>query len=408
MNTKLARAAALLTAVLLAAVVWYVTRPGPPSAPGGDSNPAQGTPGSAVVPDWDPMSGSGDAGSKEPRGSANGAAANGAAANGGAPAVPAPVLPTELPPVGTEVKPGVEVSVAVPWQRIGKGRVRYEIEDLTLQRNRQTDSVEPSHWWWYPTLEVIDGDGSGAARLRVVVDRFRFRGFHPRTGFPFEFDSADPLPGMLDEPDLGRRFRPLLAILGEPAEFRTDAAGTIVDTDGLDAWRERWTTELQRIAKGSVGDAPDAPTVQSLVDRWAEWLLPRFGGGKLAGGATRPWTRTQPILAPWTLVWTGTLAVTRDDPDAFRVDISAGPQAKDAGGRGVDPSLRVRAIGVPSSYRAAYRVSRTSGALVAAQIDAKYELWQSVRKGGSEFAPEYERVFLEILRRAIVRRLSEE
>jgi hypothetical protein len=401
---KLARLLALVVAVGLAAVaVWIFTKPpeGTGQRPASGTAPAQGT---AAVPTFEPEPGRSGA---RP---ANGPApAQGTSSPAGAPS--APLMPTALPDTGTPVPPGTEVAVHVPWKRGERNRFRYEIEDLTLARDRESGNTDPSWIVWRVLLEVVDGDGSGAARLRLTVESLRIRGFQAN-GLPFDVDSRIPDNGLLDDPNLARRVRPAIALLNVPLEFRLDASGNVVDVDGEDEWRERFLTEVQRIQKGAVNDAPDAPTREGLIDLWSEFLFPRTGGGKLVAGTPRDWQRRQPYVTSWAIVWKGKVDVTRDDPDAFRVDVRATPSAEPTG---VAPTtdfaagiVAMRASTLGDGYRAAYRFGRSPGALVEAQIDATYMFATSRKAGGGPGQPQYAPRYTEMLRRAIVRRTAEE
>lgn len=402
---KLARVLALVVAAGLAVLaVWLFTRPPAESPRDVVTAPVEGT-GAA----FDPEPGRGVRKPEPP------------SSSGGQETAPAaPVMPTELPDVGTPVKPGQEVSVVIPWTaRTGSGGAspyRYEIEDFSAARDRETGIVESTWTWWRVALAVVQGDGSGAARVRLTVESARFRGFQ-ENGLPYDIDSRDPKNPLLDDPVLGRRFRPLLATFGRPLEFRLDAGGGVVDLDGVEDWRERYIDEVRRLEKGAVNEVTDAPDATQLIDMWCEFFFPRTGGGTLAGGARRDWTRTQMFAPPWAVVWRGRVEATRDDPDAFRVEFRAAPTAERVeggpqGGFGAQ-LVAVRTVGGDESYHAAYRFGRAPGTLLAAHIEATYQLWHSQKSGGgpgpgagpagATFAPK----FLEIRRRMIVRRTDE-
>lgn len=393
MKMKLARVAAIAVAVILAvAVMWTCTAPRTPSGgPDVGTVPLTGTGGL-----WDPNAGS----QKGPSVPSTGTEP---------PRKPLPpVLPTELPPVGTEVKPGQEVSIVVPWKRGDVNRFHYEIEDLTLTRDRESGDVTPSRMQWRVHLDAIDGDGTGAARIRLTVDSLHVYGFQ-RSGLPFDVDSRDAAANpFMELPEIARQVKPLLVFVGLPLEFSLDRAGNVSDVRGFDQWHARFVDEVRLLEKGGVGDPPDAPDLAQTTDMWAEYLLPRLGGGTIKGGESRPWTRVAPGAPPWSIVWTGTVAATRDDPDAFRVDIFAGPEAKHMGGTASGAGVgiaKVRAIGHEKSYHAAYRFGRAPAALLEAQIDAKYEVWVSRQAaGGAPGTSTYSPTFNEVLRRVIVRR----
>lgn len=394
MKKKIARLVALAVAVLAAiAVMWTCTGPAPVPDGKGATAPVQGSGGS-----WDP-----NAGSKKAQGATGGDPPDGAAQ----PESAAPVLPTELAPVGTEVAPGAEVSVVVPWKRGDVNRFHYDITDLTIYRDRDSGQRNPTQYEWHVLLEVADGDGTGAARLRLTAESLHVYGFQP-SGLPFDVNSRDGTTSPFFEiPEVARQVKPVFALLGQPLEFVLDRTGNVADLRGLDAWRDRFTDQVRELEKGGIGEPADLPTRAQVTDMWSEYLFPRIGGGTLKGGATRPWTRVVPEAPPWCIVWTGTVAVTRDDPDAFRVDVFAAPEAKNLGGAASGAGVgiaKVRAIGTEKSYHAAYRFGRAPGALLEAQIDASYQLWVSRPAAGAPGSPTYSPTFNEVLRRVIIRR----
>ncbi|MCE9638057.1 MAG: hypothetical protein K8T90_20340 [Planctomycetes bacterium] len=392
---KPARIAALgVAAILAGAGAWAFlrTEPAAPSnAATGTSGPAEGT--------WSPTG--------DPHRGASGNAGGNSQRPGATSVAPPPqALPSALPDVGTPVKPGQEVSVVVPWGQGQPTSFRYDIEDLNLVKYEATDYVDAIDTNWRVVLSVVDGDGKGAARIRLVVESLRVRAFGP-TGVPYDEDSRSLDADKMD-PGVQRVVLPAVSIVGQPLEFRIDSGGNVTDVDGADIWRERYLAEVQRIEKRAVNDAPDAWTRESIVRTWSEYLFPRIGGGTLAGGAQRPWTRSQRVGGGWGLVWSGRVEVARDDADAFRVEFVGTPLAEQIGGTPTDDAdaqiAKIYAHGSDRAFVAAYRFGRSPAALIEAQIDTDFRFVSSRKTGGAPGAPAYTPEWTQRKRRVIVRR----
>lgn len=388
---KLARVLAVLVVAALAAfLVWRLSRPEEPVAPPG--SPPQGTlpPGAA---DWRPE---GPGRPADPP---------------AAPRAPDPQVgvepPAEVVAVGTPTKPGQEVAVGLPW-RAGTGRMRYEITDVSLDRDRANEGARnESQRTWRVTVEVVEGDGVSGARVRLTLDSLRDQILGP-DGRIWDFDSVvGDVGGLLEDPLFGPGMRAMLPLVGKSVEFRLDANGRVVDVDGVDEWRRLYLDAAERLHPWvKLG----APSKTSVIATWQEYLFPVLGGGTMRAGEARPFLLRVPVLSPWDMLWKGTLDVTRDDPDAFRVEVTADPEI--ARGPGAETELsagiaKIQAVAAPgTAYKAGWRFARTgTPGLLEARIDSKYEVWEA--RGGAPDArgePQYDRTFRETVRRANIRR----
>lgn len=384
---KLLRVVAVLVAALLAALaVWSGTRP-PAGAPSG-APPATGTrtPGA----DWRP---------EVLRPDDTVPAARTPAA---APPTPAP---PEIVPVGTPAAAGQAVDVAAGW-RPGAGRFRYEIEDATVEKDMEGPGVNASRRTLRVSVEVLEGDGTGAARVRLTLDSFRDQVIGP-DGLTLDYDSRIGDPGTLAlDPILGPTIRTQTPLLGKPLAFRLDPQGRIVDVDGSDEWRRAY---LDAVATLDPSMRAGAPSAASIAASWAEYLFPPIGTGTITVGAPRAFVLRQPLIPPHDLVWSGRADVTRNDPGAFRVDVVAKPAVERGVGAVTEGSAAlagIRAVASDDAYRAGWRFARTApSGLLEAQIDVKFQLWMSMDGDrDAKGATQYQRTFTEISRRVIVRR----
>jgi hypothetical protein len=374
--------------------VWNATRPETPAPEGG---PRTGT--ASPGADWRPEGTGGDPPVRKPP---------------TAPAAKAaPTLPSEMSDAGTPTRPGQEVAVGVPWRKGWKAR--YEIEDAVVQKDKGTGALNAFRTTHRVAVDVLEGDGSAGARIRLVVESIRDQGLYP-DGRLWDYDSrVGDLEGVLEDPVSGPRARLRLSVRGKPIELRLDGAGRIVDVDGIEAWREAYFAEAERIAssqRGPLALRAEAPSRAILVHPWVESLFPPLGGGTLKAGTPRPFVLRQPVVPPWDVVWTGTLDAARDDADAFRLDARAKPEAeRGPGGESVGSSgiEKIVTPGSDDALRGRWRFARAgdggAGGLLEGQLDQKHELWISQAGGrDAQGNPRYRPTFVEIERRVIIRR----
>lgn len=363
---QIARIAALGVAIALAgAAVWSFTRPKPPA--GGADGPRTGTaasfdpePGRHANPD--------PAVAQAPDRPAAGAA-------GGA------TIPVALADLGAPPAPSDAIDLTIPWKRGTHNRWRYEIEDFRLAADRATGNREPAWYVWRALLETIDGDGHGAARLRLTIESVRIRGFN-QLGVPYDFRSEVTDDPLLEDPSMSVGLRPLLATLGRPVEFRLDASGNVIDVDGVDDLRDRFLAEYQRLTKDT--DTPAAPTRDSVAEQWSEYLFPRLAGSAVAASKPREWSASETWAAPWRIQWRGDVRPVGTTPDGVVAEVRATPEAVMSGasapwGASIE---KVRAIPREHGYRAQYRVSRTDPGVAEASIHVRYEVWTAFKAGG--------------------------
>jgi hypothetical protein len=313
---------------------------------------------------------------------------------------PPPVLPA-----GTPVAADQEVSVDLPWKP-GTGPMRFEIVDTQVERDKASGARNEFQHTQRVTVEVLDRAADGALRIRLTVDSLRHQVLLP-DGRQWDFDSlVGNAAGLLDDPDFGPGMKATLPLLGKPLEFRLDAAGRVVDVDGVDAWRTAFLDAAEGLHRSVRAGAPTAALV---IGTWTEYLFPHLGGGSLRAGTPRKYVLRKPLVPPWEMTWSGNLDATHDDAESFRVEATAAPAVERGPGAESEVSAgiaKIQAVHGKDPYRAAWRYARTGvPGLLEAQVDARFEVWIS-RAGAPDAKGEvqYTPTFGEVVRRAVIRR----
>jgi hypothetical protein len=277
---------------------------------------------------------------------------------------------------GTPTTSTSDVSLVIPYKTGTK--CRYRVNDAELMKDRATNEV----WWgrriWTVSTEVMQGDGSGAARIRFQIDSFRYQTDAP--GRRIDIDSENPDRRLLDDPkfDLARGIKPWLAVRGVPVEFVIDEHGVIRAVEGVKAMNRKFLDVVSTFGSQQEQDADDAPTAENMIEKWGERLFPTFGGGKLRGDATREASFDTTYVDRWRSVASGKLRATNDDPDAFRVEFKGAPTIQELNRPAVHPKfVSVEKAKVQSSadaYVLAWRIDRAKGRLLASRKRANYTL----------------------------------
>jgi len=285
--------------------------------------------------------------------------------------------------VGTPTTSASEVSLVVPYKKGVK--CRYRVHDAELRKNRDTDEAWWGQWIWTVSTEVIQGDGSGAARIRFQIDSFRYQTEAP--GRRIDVDSENPDRKLIDDPQFGlaRGIKPFLAIRGMPVEFVIDAGGVVRAVDGVKEMNRKFLDVVSTFGAQEEQNADDAPTAENLIERWGECLFPALGGGKLKGDATRDASFRTTYADRWCSVASGRLRATHDDADAFRVEFKGAPKMEELLRPAVRPKFqnveKAQVVTSADAYVLAWRFDRANGRLLAARKRANYRLDISSRAG---------------------------
>ncbi len=320
---------------------------------------------------------------------------------------PAPQPPQPGPAVdvtlgGTPVKPDAEVSVVVPY-RTGT-KCRYRVVESELDKDRDSGAFGFGQWTWTVATEVLQGDGSGAARVRFQIESFRYETQAPDRRILV--DSANPDRKLIDDPKYGlaRPMKPLMAVCGMPVEFVIDAAGAIVDVEGVAAMNRKFLDVVAVFGEQQEQNAGDAPTVESMKEKWGPCLFPTLGGGTMKAGATRDTSFSKTFLDRWAMVAAGKLSVTHDDPVAFRVSFTGTPGSEELNRPAVHgPAVNVEKAKVVASadaYVASWRFDRAKGRLLTSRMEAKYTTVVAYRAGKDQNGVmQYEHPYTDVERR---------
>lgn len=322
---------------------------------------------------------------------------------------PPPAEKDVEPPAGTPVKEGAEVSLVVPYRTGTKSR--YRVRDAQLSVDRDTKVAQ---WWqfvWVVAAEVVKGDGTGPARVRFEIESFRFQTDSPAG--PVDIDSGKLDDALLakEELGLGRTIRPLVAILHMPVEFVIGAGGQITAVEGAEALNRTFLDAVDAVGSKYVKDAIDAPSAESLTQKWSEILFPPLGGGTLKGGATRDARFETTYYERWLNVNAGKLRATEDDPGVFRVEFRGKPEMEEMSRPARSPmSLSIEKCRIVSSadaYVGSWRFDRTTGRLVWGRVTSKFRFDLSRRNGvDANGAPIFDPRFTDIERRILVELLD--
>lgn len=322
---------------------------------------------------------------------------------------PPPVVPDVEPPAGTPVKDGAEVSLVVPYRTGTKNR--YRVREAQLSRDRDTGAVQ---WWqfvWIVGAQVVKGDGTGPARIKFEIESFRFQ--TDSVEGPVDIDSGKLDDALLakEKLGLGRTIRPLVSILRMPVELVIGAGDEITGVEGVDALSRTFLDAVDAIGSKYVKDAIDAPTAESITQKWSEALFPPLGGGTLKAGATRDLVLRTTYLERWSNFNAGKLRVTEDDPDVFRVEFKGKPEMEELNRPAKSPSAlgveKCRIVSSADAYAASWRFDRATGRLLWGRLSSKFRFDISRRNGvGANGAPIFEPRFTDIERRLEVELLD--
>jgi hypothetical protein len=292
-------------------------------------------------------------------------------------AKPKAVLPTPDvgdPSPGTPAAAGASAAVVVPYRAGTKSR--YRVNDGLKLQDLASDAVQ---WWefeWFVTTEVVQGDGTGPARVRLTVDDFTFKTETPN--FPVLFRAKEPIPALLENEELARTLRPQMAVLGMPVEFAIGAGGEVTGVEGAEGLNRKFLEAVDEVGAKYVKDAIDAPSAESLTQRWSEILFPPVGGGTLKSGDARDAKFHLTYYERWDCVTAGRLRLTHADPDAFRVEFKGKPEMEELHRSAKSPAAlalrKVQLVSSADSYVAAWRFDTKAGRLVRGSLAAKYRV----------------------------------
>jgi hypothetical protein len=288
-------------------------------------------------------------------------------------AKPAPPAPdTSDPSPGTPAASGASADLVVPY-RAGT-KARYRISDGLKLHDQDTDGVVWREFEWFVTTEVVQGDGTGAARVRLTIDDFTFKTEAPN--FPVMFQASKPMPALLENEEFARSLKPQMAILGMPVEFEIGPGGAVTGVEGADGLNRKFLEAVDEVGAKFVKDAIDAPTSESLTQTWTELLFPPIGGGKLAAGGTRDASFHLTYYERWDCVSAGKLRLTHANEGAFRVEFKGKPELQELHRPVKSPAAaqikNARIVSSADSYVAAWRFDTKTGRLVRGSVHATY------------------------------------
>lgn len=309
---------------------------------------------------------------------------------------PVPQDPKSAPPppepdpviLGTPVAADAVIDVRVPYRTGTKSR--YRVEESQLLTDQDTSAQT---WWrmiWGVSAEVVQGDGTGPARLRFQVDSFRFHTY--TMGQRIDFDSEHPDKTLLDDPalNLARTLKPLLATLAVPVGLVIDASGAVHSVEGAEALTRKFVEEVDKLSAKAARVATDAPSPESVQQKWTEFLFPPLGGGTLRSGEAREiaFRTTFPDLERWGSLTSGRVRVTHDDPDAFRVEFKGTPVIEELNrpvrGEAAAAVEKVRIDASADSTVASWRFDRKAGRLLESTLHSRYRIVVGRRAGVDE------------------------
>ena len=306
---------------------------------------------------------------------------------------------------GTPVRDGALVSVAVPYRQGTKSR--YRIDETEVGVDVETEGQQLVRWITEVVVEVVEGDGSGGARVHLTIDAFRFQTTLPPEGTPAEFDSRHPDRKLLENPDIARAVSPQMALLGQPIELRIGPAGAPVAIEGVESWARLYAEALDHMGARVAAEADDVPRPERELARWSELLFPPTGGGAMKAGERRDATFERHVfVGRWILSTAGRIEVTHDDPDAFRVEFRGTPQIGESGRGPQTPAAagiaKMRVVSSADSSRGSWRFGREPGRLLSAEIEAAFRLDTSFfgppgPGGAATYTPKYVQVRREVV-----------
>jgi len=263
----------------------------------------------------------------------------------------------------------------VPYRAGTKSR--YRVTDTFLQKDREMNAVQAWQFVWDVSTEVVSGDGTGPARIQFKIDSFEFT-TSDAIGRNLKFRSSEPDKALLADVQFARSMKPMMATLGMPVEFVIGAGGDITAVEGVNGVTRAFFDAVDTLGAQYSKDAGDAPTTETLTQKWSEILYPPLGGGSLKAGATRDAALRTTYYDRWCSVTSGQIRVTNDDADAFRVEFKGKPEieelnrpAKNASAIGV---AKVRVAASKDCVTAAWRFDRKTGRLVRGELSAKFRM----------------------------------
>jgi hypothetical protein len=358
------RVVLVLVAIGVAALVAFLAFRGEPAkTPDASPPPAKGT----AAP-WNPFQ------TPAPTAGENGADEKKPAE---VPPEPAP----ETTPGGTPVTSGAAVDVVVPYREGTKSR--YRVREAVLLVDRVSGNRQFVIWTSTVATTVVRGDGTGAARVRVAPESFRFGTDLPAR---IEFDSEHPDQDVLGNPMFARALRPALATVGMPFEFEIQATGAARSVDGVSQVARRYEEELDKIGARVAREAADVPTTESLLERWSEILFPPVGGGTMSSADERSIAFLHTQNERWRESAHGKLRVVRNDPDAFAVEfVGRQDEVEELNQPARDPAnaliVKARVVASDASFRAWWRFDRKAGRLLQSWLHDKHRYDVSRRVG---------------------------
>jgi hypothetical protein len=310
---------------------------------------------------------------------------------------------------GDPVKADDAVSVVVPYATGTKTRYRVAMAEMTRDRAAANGATSWFRWIWAITTEVVQADGTGAARIKFTLDDFEFQTTAPT---PIQFVSSAPNKRLLDQSQLGRTLKPWMAVRGMPVEFVLDAGGAIRSIEGIEPMRRKYLDVLDVMGATVARDAPDAPSAADWTERWSELLFPPLGGGTLKGSETREVAFTTTYFDRWAAITKARARVTHADADTFRVEAKGTPHEEELQRPVVNASAQgIAKIHVNSdadAYVASWRFDRAKGRLLASRLHEKFTLWVSQFAGSTpQGQPNYAPKFFDIERLLTVETLGD-
>jgi hypothetical protein len=311
------------------------------------------------------------------------------------------------PTPGTPVAAGASADVVVPYRTGTKSR--YRVSDGQKAHDLSTDGVMWREFEWFVTTEVVQGDGTGPARIRLTLDDFTFKTQTPN--FPVMFRAKEPMTALLENEEFARSLKPQMAILGVPVEFSIGAGGAVTGVEGVDGLSRKFLAAVEELGPKYMKDTPDAPTAESLTQTWTEFLFPPTGGGTLAAGATRDAKFHLVHFERWDCVSAGKFRLTHADEGGFRLEFKGKPDmeelsraVKSQSAAGIE---KMRVVSSADSYVGAWRFDRTAGRLVRGSVHAKYRIDVSRRTGAAQVGqPQFDARFTNVERRIVTELLD--
>ncbi len=389
MDRKKTRLALILLALAISAfVVWQVL-------------PGNGGGTASVDPEQD-ASGGGDGGFRDPHPRR--------ASNGGAQLKPrAPVeLPDPMPKrdVGPPLEDGTSVPVRLTY-KVGT-KSEYVLTEATLTRNREDGGTVAERRYIGFSMRVVGA--SPEPRIQVSMDWMRIQAIYPN-GLEFDFDTRDPDQQMLDDDVVGPTVKPLMAALGMPVQVKLGKNGAPVSIDGLDRLEEEWAAAVELISPGQTRKMEPQFALDDMLTQWMERFFPPVGADPIPAGEKRDMRLRRVTPYAHYVVFDGGLTSTHDADNVFRIAAVANVDKEPRLGirRGHATAIeRVHVQADADAYSAAWRFDREAGRLIDSEIDVKYQIWPSWRRGvGPDGGAAFEPRFLDVERSTRVELVDE-